>query len=250
MDSNPRCHSVCQLRSSVKLHLTRYDISLNKEKQGRNAGRRLRPYIKEKPPTRGGSVVVCRYLQSVVLPEGVQSIGILTFQGCKNLKSITLPGSLKTIDQVFISAFEIYDNIVYNCPNLEAVNVAQENTSFYSKDGVLMGTDGTLICYPAGKTNTYYTVPSGIKTIGKYAFFRCDALQSIILPEGLESIEGGAFRECKNLKSIGLPRSVQSIGQAFDGTAITAITVSRGCQVPSWGVGKNTDGDEIQVNYR
>lgn len=193
----------------------------------------------------------CNNLQSIVLPEGVQSISIFAFQGCKNLKSITLPGSLTTIYRVLVSLFDFYDNIVYNCPNLEAVNVAPENTSFYSKDGVLMGADGTLICYPAGKTITKYTVLSGIKTIGGLAFDHCKNLQNVYLQEGLEEIRAYAFNECSNLKNIDLPRSVQSIGnKAFDMTAVKSVTVSSGCHI-DWGdVGNNTDGDKIQVNYR
>lgn len=55
--------------------------------------------------------------------------------------------------------------------------------------------------------------PSGIISIGNYAFFGC-SLQSIILPSGITEIENGIFSGCSSLQSIYVPLNVTSIGSS------------------------------------
>ena len=62
------------------------------------------------------------------------------------------------------------------------------------------------------KNLTSITLPEGLESIGKYAFFFCTNLTSITLPEGLKSIGDGAFDFCTNLASITLPDSLETMG--------------------------------------
>ncbi len=56
--------------------------------------------------------------------------------------------------------------------------------------------------------------------IGKYAFYRCEAVESIALPESVTVVSANAFYDCTSLKSVTLPEGVESIGaQAFYGCA-------------------------------
>ena len=83
------------------------------------------------------------------------------------------------------------------------------------------------------------TLPSSLKTLGKYAFGSCTKLEGMYLPEGLQEIGnangGSVFKDSSSLKfvrvagsnstaSIELPDSLISIGQdAFSG-AMTSAT--------------------------
>ena len=59
---------------------------------------------------------------------------------------------------------------------------------------------------------TSITLPSGVTSIGWYAFYECNGLTSITLPSGLTSIDGHAFQDCYGLTSINLPSGLTSIG--------------------------------------
>lgn len=60
------------------------------------------------------------------------------------------------------------------------------------------------------------TIPQGVKTIGKYAFYGCD-IETVNLPAGLETIGNYTFGYCKSIKNITLPDSIKNIGaNAFE----------------------------------
>lgn len=74
---------------------------------------------------------------------------------------------------------------------------------------------------------TSITLPEGLTSIGKYAFYSC-ALTSITLPEGLTSIEYGAFGGCTSLSLVtSLPTIPPSLGEYvfYDTHANLAIKV-------------------------
>lgn len=62
------------------------------------------------------------------------------------------------------------------------------------------------------RTLTNYNIPSGVKTIGKYAFADCLSLASVTIPNSVTSIEIGAFNGCSSLTSVIIPSSVTTIG--------------------------------------
>lgn len=80
----------------------------------------------------------------------------------------------------------------------------------YSQDG------STLVSFPHGLAIESFTVPEGVKAIGKTAFIRC-RLESVECPSSLEVIEDRAFAECRQLMEIHLAEGLTRIGaQAFE----------------------------------
>ena len=113
----------------------------------------------------------------------------------------------KTIAEINSDAFSYAD--------LARIEVDAENPN-YSSDihGVLFNKDQTtLIKAPPCLSETSYTVPDGVTTLGKFAFEGVLSLQELSLPDTLTSFGQQAFYDMQSLKSITLPEGISSIGQ-------------------------------------
>ena len=160
----------------------------------------------------------CSSLASVTIPDRVTSIGECAFYGCSSLTSVTIPNSVTTIGG---SAFS-------SCSSLTSINVDNNNEYYSSSVGVLFDKNQTiLICYPAGKTESIYTVPNSVTSIGEYAFCGCSSLESVTIPDSVTSIGSSAFEGCSSLASVTIPDSVTGIGEgAFDGcSSLASVTI-------------------------
>ena len=132
---------------------------------------------------------------SVVIEEGVTSIGDAAFFNCKNLPTITIPQNIAHIG----------DNVFVGCNGLTSINVDKNNTNYSSStDGVLFDKDQkTLMRFPAGKSGSYaYVIPNSVDSIGEYAFQNCTGMSSVTIPKNLKSIGWNGFDNCSGLTSI------------------------------------------------
>ena len=126
---------------------------------------------------------------SYKIPLCVSVIGKNSFNGCTGLTIVTIPSSVKCIED---GAFD-------GCSNLKAFIVDATNPYYASHDGVLFNKDKTvLIKYPCKKNGTY-SIPPSVIIIGDMAFFTCAELISIILPASVEKIGNSAFEYCEKL---------------------------------------------------
>jgi hypothetical protein len=155
---------------------------------------------------------------SYTIPNSVTNIGVGALSGCQGLTTITIPNSVTSIgNRVFI-----------DCTNLTDIIVENENISYSAENGVLFNKDKTtLICYPAGKGESSYTIPNSVTSIGVGAFSDCHSLTTIIIPNSVTSIGERAFLHCDNLTTIAIPNSVISIGEwaFFRCESLTTITI-------------------------
>lgn len=128
----------------------------------------------------------CYALKSVELSNGITTIGNYAFLNCKSLASITIPESVTSI---IGTAFN-------GCQSLSNITVAQENSAYCSKDGVLFNKDKTiLVLYPAAKEETSYEIPETVIEINSYAFNGAAELAFITVPEGIEYIGNAVFTD-------------------------------------------------------
>jgi uncharacterized repeat protein (TIGR02543 family) len=153
---------------------------------------------------------------TVLIPDGIKAIGNSAFEGATTLTSITIPAGVVSIG----------DYAFFNTTELTSFTVAADNPNYSDTDGVLLNKTGTtLLLYPLGKTATSYLIPSGVTSIGNWAFYDENSLKSITIPEGVHTIGDHSFRNTSALASITLPVSLGSIGEsAFSfATALTSI---------------------------
>jgi len=66
----------------------------------------------------------------------------------------------------------------------------------FSKD------ETVLIQYAIGNTNTSFTIPDSVTSIGYSAFSGCSSLTSITIPDSVTSIGSSAFRGCSSLTTV------------------------------------------------
>ena len=186
----------------------------------------------------------CTNLKSITIPNSVTEMGRRAFSGCSSLTGIAIPDSVteigkyafdgcKSLTSITIpdGVTSIGDGAFYNCSSLTEIKVASENSNYVSVNGVLYNKDKTtIICYPAGKKGNNYKIPDGVTKVGSSAFIGCSSLTSITIPNSVTEIGYSVFEGCTNLKSITIPNGVTSIGDsAFEGcTSLKSITIPNG----------------------
>ena len=139
-------------------------------------------------------------ITSVVLEEGVASVGSYAFYGLPALASVSLPSTLQSIEN---AAFGY-------CPSLTSITVSPDNEYYYVEEGVLFSLcdsggeilqkDGDddegdeeeeefdyLAVYPGGRMGAY-TVPDHVGTISACAFMGCAKLTAISFGDNLHYI--------------------------------------------------------------
>lgn len=141
---------------------------------------------------------------SVVVSNGVTSIGNWAFAYCAGITNIAIPASATNM------GFEAFKY----CTRLETIGVDTNNPAYGSLDGVLFDQSGAiLIQYPEGKTGAY-TIPSGITSIANEAFYYCTNLTGVVIPTGVTSIGNYAFYDCKKLATATFPASLTYLGDS------------------------------------
>lgn len=149
----------------------------------------------------------------IVLPEGTTEIGWMAFSNCgNNLTSLTIPSSVTYIGK----------NALQYCGGLKSITIESNNPVYDSRNNcnaIIETESGRLI---KGCDNA--SIPEGVTSIEKDAFYDCRGLTSFTIPNGVKSIGGHAFSCCTNLKSVTIPSSVTQIGEyAFWSCNITSF---------------------------
>lgn len=177
------------------------------------------------------------YTGDVVIPETVSyngnayivtAIGQLSFFGCTDLISVTLPSTIISIDAVaFADAINletvtmsegvltIADSAFSDCAALSNITLPNSITS--------IGSNAFRNCSSLETIN----VPAGVTNLSPYTFTNCTALTSVSFAEGLEVVGNSAFSYCISLNNIMLPESLTTIGQDsfFQCLALTNLVV-------------------------
>lgn len=154
----------------------------------------------------------CRYLTSISFSNTLESIGDNAFNSNDRLTSITLPESIKEIgESAFLGCINLSsvilpkylevlsDGIFNHCINLSSINIPESVTEI----------GGWAFTNTALET---IDIPNSVITIGDSSFESCEKLISVNLPNSVVSIGESAFSFCVSLKSLDLSDSLKTIG--------------------------------------
>ena len=113
-------------------------------------------------------------IKTVIIKNGVTSIGDYTFYYCKSLISVTIPDSVTNIG----------DSAFYYCTRLTSVTIPNSVTNI----------SGYAFYYCTNLTSV--TMGNSVTNIGQDAFCECTSLTSITIPNSVTSIGSGVFDGC------------------------------------------------------
>ena len=204
-------------------------------------------------------------ITSIVINEGVTSIGAGAFWGCNALTSVSIPGSVQRIgfaafaDDRALGSVSIPNGVIgeaafIRCSGLRTVTFGAGVTAvgisaFESCTGLggVYINDLASYCriyfggnkaspleyahnlYLNGNLITNLTIPGGVTKIGDYAFEHCYSITSLTIPEGCTTIGEYAFNNCSNLASATFPNSLTTVGSfAFASCARMHATLPGG----------------------
>ncbi len=171
----------------------------------------------------------CTNLTSVTIPDGVTSIDLYAFGYCSNLTNITLPESITDIgswvfsgctsltDIFYSGTLKDFAKVWYKAPDLTGVTI-------HHKDGedtfVSLGTCGEDLLWTLDKDGVLHI--SGTGAMDAYSWDNSpwdsytSQVSALVLDDGITSIGRYAFNHCSKLTEVTIPASVSYIdGRAF-----------------------------------
>ena len=207
----------------------------------------------------------CSEITSIVIGDGVTSIGNNAFQYCSSLTGAAIPGSVTAIGSSVFYGCDALTDIYYGGYGIDWLATAGHNdvpngTAVHFKDDLygkgacgenvnwVMTADGMLTISGTGamtdcdsfgdpapwKICRQYiksaVIGSGVTSIGKYAFYCCEALTSVTIPDTVTVIGDGAFRGCSRLSGMTIPDTVTGIGSYafYNCSSLPSVTIPDG----------------------
>lgn len=110
-------------------------------------------------------------IESVTMPDSIETVGDNAFADCTSLWSVSFSGSLRSIGAYAFSNTGLYD--------VELPDSLREigEGAFYGNSGI-----------------ERIKIPYGVETVGDYAFGQCDMLEQIYIPVTVNSIGVNGFK--------------------------------------------------------
>lgn len=109
-------------------------------------------------------------IPSEISGKKIVEIGERAFIGCSNLKSVTMPGSVKEIG-VYDYDDEEYTGLFDGCEALEEIIVEEGNAWYSSRDGVLYDKEMTTLFYCPERMEESITIPQSVINICSSSFY-------------------------------------------------------------------------------
>ncbi len=119
-------------------------------------------------------------INSILILDGVTTIGFAAFSGCVNLTDVSLPNTLTDINE----------NAFAECESLTEISFPHSVTR--------VGREAFYNCISL-KTAI---LSSGLSNVGENTFYGCKKLGTIIFPKTITSVSEYAFGDCRRLSEV------------------------------------------------
>ena len=204
---------------------------------------------------------VYKALESVTIPATftydqmtytVNYIGTSAFEGCSNLRSVTIPSTIKTIAQyAFYQCSKLTEIIIpegvtsigkgaFSYTAISTITIPSTVTSmgdkpFYSCQALTsvvwkpvncsVSSDDAAPFYDAGARITSFKFGDQVETVPACICKNLSKIDTIVLPPSVKALGQNAFKYCTSLKSINLPQTQKTLPVGiFEGcTALESI---------------------------
>lgn len=116
----------------------------------------------------------------------VTGVSFYLFNAYSTVETLYIPETVKNLETAGLNY----------CSKLKKIEVAENNTSFASVDGVLFDKSvSNLLIYPTGKEETSFAIPNTIKQLGESVFERNTNLTDVLIPASVTSIGKAPFND-------------------------------------------------------
>lgn len=168
------------------------------------------------------SVGTKKILETLIIGDGVETIGDKAFCYCETIKELRIPNTIKSIGGRAFYGLNSVEGVLVIPDSVTELGYfdyfgRNEYSTFASMEkitGVVIGKGLTELvdsmfyrCFSLIEI----VVPSNIKIIRDEVFGGCTSLVRVEIQEGVETIQYYAFNSCYNLADIYIPRSVTTI---------------------------------------
>lgn len=199
------------------------------------------------------------YTENVRVPEEINAVPVISIANTfryRNVKSVTLPSSLKTIgDEAFRECFFLTNisvpaNVSFvgakafaNCNNLQSVfingNTGLSNDAFRgcsSLRRIFFSYTGTNEIF--WQSNAFsgcsklaeVVIPSQVRELTAELFSGCSSLTNVDFRGPLRRIHRRAFGDCISLTNLVFSNTVESVGSGFEGSGVTNLVFKKAIQ--------------------
>lgn len=177
-------------------------------------------------------------VKSVVLPDGVSTLGNYAFNKCASLATVSLGNSLTAIGDYAFSDCEKLESVTFG----SALETIGERAFFKVKisslvlpatvrtigDWAFYNNPLTTITFNDGLqsigSRAFYgvsvqtlNIPNSVTELGGYAFSGCKSLETVTIGTGVTKISDYAFNTCSALTQISYPSVIEIGASAFKG---------------------------------
>lgn len=118
-------------------------------------------------------------ITKIEIPEGITSIGAVTFAYCTNLEEVVLPSTLESIE---MGAFG-------GCESLRNITIPSSVQTIGDMAFLMSGLEGELI------------IPGGVVTLGMSAFAQTN-IEKVVIPDSVTGSIHSTFMGCTNLTDV------------------------------------------------
>lgn len=161
----------------------------------------------------------CKSLKKLTInvADGPTSVSSALVKGCENLQTVIFTGRTKNLTVIEAAAFKETKNL--NTVSLPDTIKTISKEAFYGSgiENIHLPEDlkqiGTMAFARSGLKDI--VIPNKTKRLGEYAFLDCNELTEVTLPESVTKIPSGIFEDCCSLKTVNAPNVDTVCDHAF-----------------------------------